>query len=73
MDPASPYGANNQTVQERIDQLAQQKATIRGLNQQADPLWQKMSDQDWAGYLGRAQVAGEQGALTWLVSEHGQK
>jgi hypothetical protein len=73
MDPASSYGANNQTVQERIDQLAQERTAIRALNQQADPLWQRMSDQDWAGYLGRAQVVGEQGALTWLVSEYGQK
>ena len=73
MDPASPYGAGNQTVKDRIDQLVQQRAAIRALNQQAEPLWQTMSDQDWAGYLGRAQVFGEQGALTWLVSEYGQK
>ena len=73
MDPASPYGAGNQTVKDRIDQLVQQRAAIRALNQQAEPVWQTMPDQDWAGYLGRAQVLGEQGALTWLVSEYGQK
>jgi RNA polymerase sigma factor (sigma-70 family) len=73
MDSASPSGATNQTVQERIDQLLQQRTAIRDLNQQAEPLWQTMSDEDWAGYLGRAQVLGEQRALTWLVSEYGQK
>ena len=73
MDPTSSYGTDNQTVQNRLDQLAQERAAIRALNSQAEPLWQLMSDEDWAGYLGRAQVLGEHSALAWLVSEYGQK
>jgi hypothetical protein len=32
MDPASPYGTGGQTVQNRIDDLLQQRQTIKALN-----------------------------------------
>ena len=73
MDPKSPYGADNQTVQDRIDQLAQQRAAIRELNKQVEPLLPTMSDQDWASYLDRSHVFGEEAAMRWLVSMHGQQ
>src|SRR5208337_2673452 len=34
MDPNSPYGDNGQTVQDQLNQLAQQRATLKGLVQQ---------------------------------------
>src|SRR6185503_19044267 len=46
MDPNAAYGVDGQTVQDRLNQLAQQRAEFRQLSQQADPLWQAMSDQD---------------------------
>ena len=73
MDPSSPLGDNRQTVQDRITQLVQQRAAIKALNQQAEPLWANLSDQDWATYIDRSQVFGEHRALNWLVNKYGQK
>ncbi|HWW03192.1 MAG TPA: sigma-70 family RNA polymerase sigma factor [Candidatus Acidoferrum sp.] len=73
MDPGSPLGDNHQTVQDRINQLVQQRAAIQALNQQAQPLWVNLSDQDWATYIDRSQVFGEQRALNWLVTKYGKK
>jgi hypothetical protein len=73
MDPNSAYGVNGQTVQNRLEQLAQQRAAIRELGQQADPLWQAMSDQDWITYHNRSTAFGEEAAMRWLVGKYGQK
>lgn len=40
LDPNTPFGANGQTVQDRLDQLAQQKAAIKALFDQGNPLLQ---------------------------------
>jgi RNA polymerase sigma factor (sigma-70 family) len=73
MDPNGAYGVNGQTVQNRLEQLAQQRAAIRELGQQADPLWQSMSDQDWISYHNRSAAFGEEAAMRWLVGKYGQK
>jgi len=73
MDPNSAYGVNGQTVQNRLDQLAQQRAAVRELGQQADPLWQSMTDQDWISYHNRSAAFGEEAAMRWLVGKYGQK
>jgi hypothetical protein len=73
MDPNSPYGSYGQTVQDRLNQIAQQKAALRELGRQADPLMQTMSDQDWTIYRDRQMLFGEEAALQWVVSKHGQK
>ena len=73
MDPNSPYGSNGQTVRDRLNQIAQQKAALRELGQQADPLMQTMPDQDWTIYRDREMLFGEEAALQWVVSKYGQK
>jgi hypothetical protein len=73
MDPNSPYGGSGQSVQDRLNQIAQQKAALRELGQQADPLMQTMSDQDWITYTDRRMIFGEAAAMQWVVSKYGQK
>jgi RNA polymerase sigma factor (sigma-70 family) len=73
MDPSGAYGTAGQTVQNRIDQLAQQKEAIHGLTAQADPLWSTLSDQDWIVYHDQLAASGEEAALRWLVSNYGHK
>ena len=68
MDPSTPYGTSGQTVQERLDQLVQRKEAIHVLTAQADPLWQKLSDQDWISYHNQVATIGEEAALRWMVS-----
>jgi RNA polymerase sigma factor (sigma-70 family) len=72
MDPASVYGSTGQTVQDRINQLTQQREAIKDLNQQAEPLLPKMSDQGWMSYKERWKLFGEEAALRWVISTYGQ-
>jgi hypothetical protein len=72
-DPASPYGTAGQTVQQRLDELVQQKEAIHVLTKQADPLWQTLSDQEWVDYHSQLAASNEETALRWLVSYRGQK
>lgn len=71
LDPSVSYDTAGQTVQNRLDQLAQQKATLQTLTAQADPLWKTLSDQDWVGFHAQLAASGEESALHWLVSNYG--
>ncbi|HXJ60124.1 MAG TPA: sigma-70 family RNA polymerase sigma factor [Verrucomicrobiae bacterium] len=73
LDPNAAYDANGQTVQERLDHLAQQRAAFKQLSQQANPLWEMMSDQDWISYHNRSATFGEGQAMRWLVAKYGQQ
>ena len=73
MDPNSPYGGNGQTVQDQLNQIAQQQAAGEELWQQAKPLLQTISDQDWVNYTDRRMIFGEEAAQQWVVSKYGQK
>ncbi len=72
MDTNSFYD-DGETVQDRINQLRQQRAAIRGLYQEAAPLLGTLSDQDWTDYGNRVQYFGEPAALQWVVGKYGQK
>jgi len=73
MDPASLVSGTSQTVQDRLDQLAQQRQSIQGLTAQADPLWKTLSDQDWMGFHNQVAATGEEAALRWLVSNYARR
>ena len=73
MDPSSPYGQDGETVQDRINQLTQEQATFTDLNQQADPIMDTLSDEDYLIYRDRWMAFGEQAALQWLISTYGQQ
>jgi hypothetical protein len=73
LDPASSYGTAGQTVQQRLDELVQQKQTIQGLAKQADALWRTLSDQDWVDYHSQLAASGEEMAIRWLLTSRGQR
>ena len=73
MDPNSPYGDNGQTVRDRLDQIAQQKAALKELVSQAEPFRQTMADQDWIVFTDRLKTFGEETALRWVLSKYGPK
>jgi len=73
MDPTSPYGSDGQTVQDRKNQLSQQKDMLNQLNQQAESLLPTMSDQGWISYKERWKLFGEEAALRWVISTYGQR
>src|SRR5882724_8699790 len=65
MDPSSPYGSAGQTVKDRLDQLAQQRAAIKELAQQVEAVVQTMSARDWVSYNDRQRAYGEEAAARW--------
>jgi RNA polymerase sigma factor (sigma-70 family) len=73
MNPNSPYGDNGQTVQDQLNQIAQQRTIINELVQQATPFMPIMSDQDILNYENRRRAFGEVAALQWIVSKYGQQ
>jgi RNA polymerase sigma factor (sigma-70 family) len=72
MNPTGPYGGNGQTVQDRLNQLAGEKTALTELDQQATALFPVLSDQDWIIYKDRWLMFGEDNALRWVISKHGQ-
>lgn len=70
MSPTESYGDPGQTVQDYLNQLAQEKATLTQLNQQAEPYLSSLSDQDLFVYKSRWIMFGEQNALQWVVNKN---
>jgi RNA polymerase sigma factor (sigma-70 family) len=72
MDPATPYDDSGTTVQQRLDQLAEHRTSIKELNEKAEPLWPSVAEQDWISYNSRSVAFGEEAALRWLVGKYAQ-
>jgi len=72
MDPGAPYGDNGQSVQDRLNQLAQQKAAVEQASQQVGELLPALSDQDWIIYKNRWLMFGEDNAQRWLITKYGR-
>jgi hypothetical protein len=45
----------------------------RDLTQQADPLMENLSDQDYVTYKDRWMAFGEEAALRWVIGKYGQQ
>ena len=73
MNPSSPYGESGQTVRDRLNQIAQQKAALKELVLQTDAFRHTMADQDWIGFTDRTKTFGEEAALRWVLSKYGQR
>jgi hypothetical protein len=71
MDPASPYA--NGTVNDRLAEMTQQRASMKQLTQQFDSLQPMMSADDWSHYADRQRLFGEKAALQWLAEKYGPK
>jgi RNA polymerase sigma factor (sigma-70 family) len=73
MDPNSSYGDSGRTVQEQLNELAQQRAADVELSQQAFNLYPAMSDQDWIIYRDRSAAFGMASADQWLINKYGRR
>lgn len=73
MDPASPYGDGGQTVKDRMDEITQQRAVIKGLAQQTESLLQVMSEPDAASFYDRLKTFGEVDAVRWAAGKYSLK
>jgi len=73
MDPNAPYGADGQTIQERLNQLAEQRAAVNKSSVQVDAILPQMTDNDWITYRDRWMQSGEQNAEQWLLAKYGNR
>jgi hypothetical protein len=70
MDPAAPFGNTGQTVQDQLNQIADQRAYIKNAASQYENLINEMSDDDIYNYLQRRQASGEISALQWATAKY---
>jgi tetratricopeptide (TPR) repeat protein len=74
MNPASLYGSTGQTVQDQLNQLAQQKAALMSINDQFQhSVAPVMSELDWISYDQRRTIFGETAAQQWANGKYGQQ
>ncbi|HLX69126.1 MAG TPA: sigma-70 family RNA polymerase sigma factor [Verrucomicrobiae bacterium] len=72
MNPTSLYGDSGQTVQDYLNQIKQQRAAIRDMDQQVQTLMPMLSDQDIMTYENRRSLFGEVAAMQWVLNKYGQ-
>ena len=60
-------------MQSRIDDLLQQRQTIKALNQTAEGLLAILPEQDLVTFFDRQKVFGESPTLQWLVAKCGKQ
>jgi len=73
MDPNSPYGANGQSVQDRLNQVIEQKSALTAFFKQNETVLATLSDSDWISYIDRDKSYGEEAALQWAVRKYRRK
>jgi hypothetical protein len=73
MDPNAPYGDNGQTVQDRINQLLQQRTQLQQTAQQVENLLPSLTPQDLIIYKNRWLMFGEQNAAQWVIGKYGHQ
>jgi RNA polymerase sigma factor (sigma-70 family) len=74
MDPNSPYGSTGQTVQDQLNQLTQQKAALKSLNDQFNnSVAPMMSQPDWISFQQRQNIFGEAAAQQWFIEKYSQR
>jgi tetratricopeptide (TPR) repeat protein len=74
MDPNSPYGSAGQTVQDQLNQLAQQKTALKSANDQFyNSVAPMMSQQDWISFQQRQNIFGVAAAQQWFIGKYSQK
>jgi RNA polymerase sigma factor (sigma-70 family) len=73
MDPKSAYGSAGQTVQDQLNQIAQQKTVLKSMNDQFyNSVAPMMSQQDWISFQQRQNIFGETAAQQWFIGKYGQ-
>jgi hypothetical protein len=70
MDPNAPFGNTGQTVQDQLNQIADQRAYIKSLTSQNEDLINEMSDDDIYSYFQRRQASGEISAIQWAAAKY---
>jgi hypothetical protein len=71
MDSASVIGDTGQTVQSRLDAIAQRRKDIKAMASQEETILPTLTEPDILSFLDRIKLQGEDAAMQWLVKTHG--
>jgi tetratricopeptide (TPR) repeat protein len=72
LDPNDPYGATGLTVADQMEQIKQRREAIKDLNQQVEPLFPLLSQQDFITWADRRRAYGDLNAMQWIINKHGR-
>jgi hypothetical protein len=72
MDPSAAYGADGQTVKDRLDQITHEREELKAQGKQIEAILPMMSEQDLVAYFDRIKLLGEASASRWAVGKYGQ-
>jgi RNA polymerase sigma factor (sigma-70 family) len=73
MDPNVPYSSGGETVQQRLDEVNQQRSSLTQFSQQLNNIYSIISAPDWITYHDRWRAFGEENAVRWLLDKYGQR
>jgi hypothetical protein len=71
MNPASLIGETGQTVQSRLDAIAQRRQDIKEIVPKEEAILPTLSEPDIVSFFDRIKLLGEDAAMRWLVKTHG--
>jgi hypothetical protein len=73
MDPNSLSDSSGQTVQDRLNQVNRERATLTDFGKQLEQIYETISPSDWISYHDRWLAFGEENAMKWLLDKYEQK
>jgi hypothetical protein len=71
MDPDAIFGPAGRTSQELLNDLNADQRALSSLVRETVPLQDRMTPQDWIGYIDRMKLLGEPNAMRWLKTKFG--
>jgi hypothetical protein len=71
LPPGTVLAQGGKTSQELLDDLHANRAALTALLRETVPLQDRMTPQDWIGYIDRMKLLGEPNAMQWLKSKFG--
>lgn len=71
LDPNSTYDGSGRTVQNRIDELAQNRKNLNANVGPLENLLPTMTPADQSAYFDRMKIYGEESAMKWAVGKYG--
>jgi hypothetical protein len=71
LDPDAIFGPAGRTSRELLNDLNADQAALTSLVRETVPLQDRMTPQDWVGYIDRMKLLGEPNAMRWLRTKFG--
>lgn len=71
LDPTIPYDTGGRSIQDRLNELQQEREAMKALLQHGERLLQALPDSERMAYFEQVRASGEREAMRWLVDRAG--